>query len=95
MYVCSTVKQNLKSLEIKIKTINEFEGAKEITNIFYDSDNNKKTKEMLKYIEVELGLKPYSYDLKNPSIDTKYLDKLMGNDKLHVLRDATVYKKRY
>ena len=54
-----------------------------------------KTKEMLKYIEIELGLKPYSYDLKNPSIDTKYLDKLMGNDKLHVLRDASVYKKRY
>ena len=50
---------------------------------------------MLKYIEIELGLKPYSYDLKNPSIDTKYLDKLMGNDKLHVLRDASVYKKRY
>lgn len=54
-----------------------------------------KTKEMLKYIEVELGLEAYSYDLKNPSIDTKYLDKLMGNDKLHVLRDASVYKKRY
>jgi hypothetical protein len=54
-----------------------------------------KTEEMLKYIEIELGLKPYSYDLKNPSIDTKYLDKLMGNDKLHVLRDASVYKKRY
>mgnify|MGYP003655615730 FL=1 len=54
-----------------------------------------KTKEMLKYIEVELGLEAYSYDLKNPSIDTKYIDKLMGNDKLHVLRDASVYKKRY
>jgi hypothetical protein len=54
-----------------------------------------KTKEMLKYIEIELGLEPYSYDLKNPSIDTKHIDKLMGNDKLHVLRDASVYKKRY
>jgi hypothetical protein len=54
-----------------------------------------KTKEMLKYIEIELGLEPYSYNLKNPTINTEYIDKLLRNDKLHVLRDATVYKKRY
>jgi len=66
-------------------------------NIVYIEYNDwcNKTKEMLKYIEVELDLEPYSYDLKNPTINTEYIDKLMGNDKLHVLRDASVYKKRY
>ena len=50
---------------------------------------------MLKYIEVKLSLEPYTYNLKNPSIDAEYIDKVLGNSKLHVLRDATVYKKRY
>ena len=65
-----------------------------IVYIEYDDICNK-TEEMLKYIEVELNLEPYTYDLKNPSIDTEYIDKMLGNDKLHVLRDASVYKKRY
>ena len=66
-------------------------------NIVYIEYNDwcNKTKEMLKYIEVELDLEPYSYDLKNPTINTEYIDKFLGNDKLHVLRDASVYKKRY
>jgi hypothetical protein len=66
-------------------------------NIVYIEYNDwcNKTEEMLKYIEVELGLESYSYDFKNPRIDTQHIDKMLGNDKLHVLRDASVYKKRY
>jgi hypothetical protein len=29
------------------------------------------------------------------SLDTEYIDKKYGNDKLHALRDASVYRKRY
>ena len=65
-----------------------------IVYIEFDDWCNK-TKEMLKYIEVKLSLEPYTYNLKNPSIDAEYIDKVLGNSKLHVLRDATVYKKRY
>ena len=70
-----------------------------IVYIEFDDWCNK-TKEILKYIEVELGLEPYTYNLKNPSmdgfsLDTEYIDKECGNDKLHALRDASVYRKRY
>jgi hypothetical protein len=70
-----------------------------IVYIEFDDWCNK-TKEILKYIEVELGLEPYTYNLKNPSmdgfsLDTEYIDKKYGNDKLHALRDASVYRKRY
>ena len=65
-----------------------------IVYIEFDDWCNK-TKEMLKYIEVKLNLEPYTYNLKNPSIDAEYIDKVLGNSKLHVLRDASVYKKRY